>query len=181
MMTRAANALIAATILCLSAPSVGSAFWLEDCYNHLEQGRRENQAWPMPYVCPDRRHAYAPFDAMIANGTRRQNLLGSHHFNEDATQLTQAGKLRVHWILTQQPEGRRQVFIEPSMTAATTEARVAAARDFAQGLGTGAEVNETTILSDGRPAVVVDYVNTKFRENMLIPALPTNTYNMDDN
>ena len=34
------------------------------------------------------------------------------------------------------------------------------------------QAQDTHILSDGRPAVTVDFVNTQFRENMPIPTLP---------
>ena len=152
-----------------------NAFWLGAFYQHLEQGRAENNLWPQQYVGADRVRAKAPFDAMVRNGWRRQNLLGHHHFNEDSTQLTQAGKLRVQWILTQPPQEFRQVFIERSLIEGITETRIATINDFASQVlrdGGVADVTETHIVSDGRPATMVDFVNTTFRENMPIPALP---------
>ena len=112
---------------------------------------------------------------MVRNGWRRQNLLGSHHFSEDATKLTKAGKLRVQWIMTQNPHAFRQVFVERSLSEDVTAARVATATEFAAQVASNTDtpsVTDTHIISDGRPATTVDFVNTSFRENMPIPTLP---------
>lgn len=150
---------------------------LGECYQAIEAGREENNMWPQQYVGLDRMNAAAPFKIMIRNGWRRQNLLGSHHFNEDATQLTQSGKLRVQWILTQTPPQFRQVFVERSITEGVTDARIAATEQFASQVlkGEDATIADTHIQSDGRPAVVIDYVNTQYRENMMTPMLPQDT------
>ena len=157
----------------VTAPA--GAFWLDAFYQHIEQGRAENNLWPQQYVGADRERAKAPFNTMVRNGWRRQNLLGHHHFNEDSTQLTQAGKLRVQWILTQPPQEFRQVFIERSLEEGIVDTRTSTVNEFASQVLQGggyANVNETHIVSDGRPATMVDFVNTTFRENMPIPALP---------
>ena len=160
----------AAGLLATSA----DAFWLGECYHYLESGREENNQWPQQYVGQERINTAAPFEIMIRNGWRRQNLLGGHHFTEDGTKLTQAGKLRVQWILTQAPQEHRQLFVERSLSEDLTQARIATANDFASQVvtdGYATSVQETHILSDGRPAVTVDFVNTQFRENMPIPTL----------
>ncbi|MEM8864235.1 MAG: hypothetical protein AAGF31_01660, partial [Planctomycetota bacterium] len=92
---------IVGVLLLGSLASVGQAFWIDAFVDHCQRGRQKNVQWPSPYVCPDRTYAHAPFQAMVRNGWRRQNLLGSHHFNEDSTQLTQAGKLKIQWIMSQ--------------------------------------------------------------------------------
>ncbi len=155
------------------------AFWLDAFYCELENGRRENSEWPKRYVAQDRMNAHAPFDVMIENGWRKQNLLGRHHFNEDCTKLTEAGKLRVQWILTQPPVQHRQVFIERSLQEELTQTRIETANQFAAKVlrdGSQASIQETHIVSDGRPATTVNFVNTTFRENMPVPALPEDTY-----
>lgn len=162
-------------VAALAAAIPADAFWLGEFYCYLEERREENNAWPAQFVEQDRANAAAPFDIMIRNGWRRQNLLGSHHFNEDCTQLTQAGKLRVQWILTQAPAEHRQLFVERSLNAEMTENRVATVNDFATTVvrdGYALPAQETHIVSDGRPAVTVDFVNTQFRENMPTPTLP---------
>ncbi len=166
-------AIAAGFLFGVATPS--NAFWLDAFYQHIEQGREENNLWPQQYVGADRERAQAPFNTMVRNGWRRQNLLGSHHFNEDSTKLTQAGKLRVQWILTQPPQEFRQVFIERSLETGIAETRTATINQFASRVlrdGGIADVTETHIVSDGRPATMVDFVNTTFRENMPIPTLP---------
>ncbi len=63
-------------------------------YDYLETGRQANAMWPYPYVCPERVWAHAPFDVMVVNGWRRQNLLGAHHFDPQTGKLTRAGNSR---------------------------------------------------------------------------------------
>lgn len=158
------------------AASPSEAFWLGEFYNYLETRREENARWPSQYVGQDRVAAAAPFEIMVRNGWRRQNLLGSHHFNEDCTQLSQAGKLRVQWILTQAPPEHRELFVERSIEEGVTQSRLDTVNQFAAQVvrdGVPAQAQETHILSDGRPAVTVDFVNTQFRENMPVPTLPS--------
>lgn len=168
--------LMAALALAAAAPA--QAFWFDGLYCYLEERREENNLWPAQYVQQDRRNAAAPFEVMIRNGWRRQNLLGGHHFNEDCTKLTRSGELRVQWILTQAPPQHRQVFIERSLSEDITQQRIETANLFAAEVvneGFGGTAQPTHILSDGRPAVTVDFVNTQFRENMPTPTLPAST------
>jgi hypothetical protein len=166
------------TLLCvaaLAAAAPADAFWLGEFYCYLEERREENARWPSQFVGQDRAAAAAPFDVMIRNGWRRQNLLGAHHFNEDCTQLSQAGKLRVQWILSQAPPEHREVFIEQSIEEGVTQQRIETVNQFAMQVsrdGAPFQAQPTHILSDGRPAVTVDFVNTQFRENMPVPTLP---------
>ncbi len=166
---------IVIAVIALAAATPADAFWLDSFYCYLETRREENNKWPEQYVGQDRMNAAAPFDVMIRNGWRKQNLLGGHHFNEDCTKLSRAGELRVQWILTQAPQQHRQLFIERSLDQTITDQRVETANQFAakvvqEGFATPAQ--DTHILSDGRPATTVDFVNTQFRENMMTPALP---------
>lgn len=163
--------------ICLAAAVPADAFWLGEFYCYLEERREANNSWPSQFVEQDRTNARAPFDVMIQNGWRRQNLLGGHHFNEDCTKLTRSGEIRVQQILTQSPPEHRQVYVERSLKPEVTQQRIATANQFAavvvsDGMATSAQ--DTHILSDGRPAVTVDFVNTKYRENMMTPALPEN-------
>lgn len=167
--------LIAAIAFSAAVPA--NAFWLDGFYCYLEERREENNRWPDQFVENDRANTMAPFNVMIENGWRRQNLLGGHHFNEDCTKLSQSGKLRLQWILTQAPRHHRQLFIERSFNDELMQNRLATVNDFAAGVvqdGYPGQAQATHITLDGRPAVTVDFVNTKFRENMMTPALPEN-------
>ena len=132
--------------------------------------------WPQPFNHAARAAAYAPFDLMVADGWRRQNMLGNHHFSEDSTQLTRSGELKVEWILTQAPAERRTVFVQRAQLPEDTQHRIQAARDWGSKLpleaGTTVDVQDTHLLSEGRPAATVDSTNTRFIENMPAPILP---------
>lgn len=148
---------------------------LGEIYHHLETGAQANAMWPYPYVCPDRIWAHAPFDVMVANGWRRQNLLGDHHFDAETGKLTRAGELKVQWILTQTPPSRRQIFVERSIRADETESRLATAQEFANSIeseGGEALVLDTPIRSPRRPASMVDSERNSFIESRLPAVLP---------
>lgn len=177
MARKLVSAVVFVFSLTLAMPS--GAFWFDSVYCEMDRGRIENNQWPKQYVAQDRLNAHAPFDVMIENGWRQQNLLGRHHFNEDCTKLTEAGKLRVQWILTQPPAQHRQVFIERSLKEEITQARIETTNQFAANIirdGSQPNIQETHIVSDGRPATTVNFVNTTFRDNMPVPTLPENTY-----
>jgi hypothetical protein len=167
----------------LSSPVLG--FWPERhtsnspaMVDRIELGRQINRAWPYPHVCPDRQWAVAPFDTMVSNGWRRQNLLGAHHFNEESNKLTPAGELKVHWTMTQTPPQFRQLYVERSLDPAVTEQRIATAREFAaQASMDGSEpvVRDTHIMSQGRPATAVVHEQKSFHENMIPAVLPTSS------
>jgi len=154
------------------------AVWVDDCAHYIKHGYRQNKVWPWPYVCADRIAVREPFCIMINNGWRRQNLLGPHHFTDDTAKLTSAGELRVRWIMTQAPGERRTIFIERDVDPAVTAARVAVARGFASQVNTDgqiAQVVETHLISEGRPAAVVDATNVRFQESLPPPVLPAAT------
>lgn len=189
-MQRSFILLIASLLAAAGLVSDAAAVWVEgaDGYGYYGQapfdsaahyckrGARENSEWPWPYVCPDRVAVREPFCLMVNNGWRRQNLLGPHHFNADATQLTSAGELRIQWILTQAPATRRGIFVERDVAPEITEQRLATAEKYATQLlagGGSPQISETHLISEGRPADVVDATNVRFRESMPPPVLPS--------
>lgn len=168
-------------VICLATAGgegTARAVFFDEAGHHCKRTYRANQMWPWPYQCPDRVAVREPFCMMINNGWRRQNLLGSHHFNPDTNQLTTAGELRVQSIMTQTPIDRRNIFIERSLNTETNSARLAAVRDYATRVSTDGHtppVEETYLVSEGRPAAVVDATNTKFMQAMPAPVLPDAT------
>jgi hypothetical protein len=145
---------------------------------YIRTGYHRNVDWPWPYICPDRRAVREPFCIMVNNGWRRQNLLGPHHFNADANQLTTAGELRVQWIMTQAPANHRNIFVERALDPAVTTQRLATAREYATRVTPDAQavqVVDTHLISEGRPASVVDATNTRFQESSPPPVLPAAT------
>jgi hypothetical protein len=169
---------VLATLVIAELATTASAVWVESTARYIRRGYRRNIDWPWPFICPDRLATREPFEIMITNGWRRQNLLGGHHFDPLTNQLTTAGELQVRWIMTQAPPTRRQVYIERSIDPAITAARIVAARQFASQVtldGQTPQVFESHLIAEGRPAGIVDFTNVKFMENMPAPVLPAAT------
>jgi hypothetical protein len=139
-----------------------------------EAAFHDNAMWPQQYIGPSRRGICQSFDLMVANGWRRHNLLGQHHFERNGNQLSEAGRLKVQWILTQAPSTHRTIFIERTANAEQTAERIEAVQLLAADLSTGAaaEVRETYVRDHGHPAASVDAVFTGFHSNQRAPMLP---------
>lgn len=134
----------------------------------------QNKIWPLPYVYPDRQAAAAPFQIMINKGWQRQNTLGDYHFDE-ANRLTEAGRLKVRWILTDPALDRRQVFVHGATSQEATAVRVASVQDFLAVTQYGDEaagVTESNLAAPSYPADYVDEIGRKFRESIPLPRLP---------
>jgi hypothetical protein len=77
--------------------------------------------------------------------------------------------------MTQAPAERRNIFVERSLDVEANAKRIAAAREFAAKVvpdGQTPNVEETFLISEGRPAAVVDLTNVKFMQSMPAPVLP---------
>lgn len=135
-----------------------------------------NVDWPNYYIPTARNTINNTMAIMVANGWRRQNLLGDYHFDPETNELTNAGKLKSHWILTQTPMDRRAIYVERGTTETDTAARIAAVQNWAAGLSPSVEpvsVTDTTIVSQGRPAGAVDSIFVGFQANQPAPVLAT--------
>ena len=51
-----------------------------DVVNSIAQDTKRRNCWPDPFVSWDRASVRAPFVVQVANGWRRQNMLGEFHF-----------------------------------------------------------------------------------------------------
>jgi len=173
-MRRALTAALAIVVFAGMAESVLAVFF-DDAAYYEKKNFCVNHVWPWPYECPDRIAVREPFCQMIENGWRRQNLLGAHHFNPNTNELTMAGELRVQWIMTQAPPNRRNIFIERTLNGDANARRLAVVRDYATKVsidGQMPQVEETYLVSEGRPASVVDATNVNFMKSMPAPVLP---------
>lgn len=137
---------------------------------------KRNNCWPAPFVCPDRQTVRAPFVIMVHNGWRRQNILGDSHFRSETGELTEAGKLKVQWILTQAPQQHRIIFVHQAARPDETAARIDAVQQLASQLvpsGQLPEVVETSLNEGGWPADQIDKLSRDFFEKSLpAPKLP---------
>ncbi len=111
------------TMVLLQAPAVKGqdhSFW-----HSCGVDRERNNLWPQPFRAADSVAVYSPFDVMKTNGWKLHNTLGNCFFNEQQG-LTDSGKLRLEWIVTQAPADRRQVFVMKGANGESTSARVEA-------------------------------------------------------
>jgi hypothetical protein len=179
-----APALIAATLIagaacaqpcgcgqgCSSSQAYAPSYW-DECAAAFH----DNLMWPKQYIHPSRRGICAAFAIQANNGWRRNNLLGKYHFNPEDQQLSDAGKAKVDWILTQAPPERRSIFVERAPEPQETANRIQAVQDLASTTGShGApvDVQESTLREVGHPAGTVDAVFTGFSANQRPPMLP---------
>lgn len=153
---------------CQMAGGVGHVYSFEESY-HM------NAMWPTQYVAPARRGYCQAFEQMVANGWRRNNLLGKYDFAPDGAELSEAGRMRVQWILTQAPPHRRTIYVTRGFDAAITAQRIEAVQTLVADLSPTAgpaDVQETYLQDDGRPAASVDAVFTGFHAGQPAPVLP---------
>ena len=176
-MSRALQA-CAAGLLVLSVCTPADANWFTDLWYSCKAAEAQSRHWPMPYVMPDRAAVGAPFHLMVANGWRRQNLMGAHHFTPDGSQLSHAGEQKVRWILTQVPPHQRTIFIERGENSTQTARRVDTVQQMAVHIVPAGElpaVQESHLVTEGRPAAAVDRTNTAFQDSMPKPQLSAAT------
>ncbi|MCA9260216.1 MAG: hypothetical protein KDA61_13485 [Planctomycetales bacterium] len=154
-----------------------SACGHSDCREEFWNSYMQGAMWPTQYVQAPRNSICSTFEIMARNGWRRQNLLGQYHFKAGTGELTDAGRLKAHWVLTQAPVERRTVFIERAPSDEETAKRVAAVQDWSSGnarFDGKASISETDIVDVGRPAQAVDAVFTGWAANQPAPILPPN-------
>ncbi|MHC4178974.1 MAG: hypothetical protein ACYSWU_15785 [Planctomycetota bacterium] len=171
--------LVAAGLACV-APA--RADWIscivdgtkEFCRSVARDTKRRN-CWPEPFTRPDRYAVRAPFALMVSNGWRRQNLLGEHHFVDQGGKLTEAGRLKIRWILTEAPQHHRTIYVHRATKPEVTAARIDDVQQLAAQIvpeGALPLVLETSIPAGGWPAARADIIGRKFESSAPDPRLP---------
>jgi hypothetical protein len=82
-----------------------------------------NVSWPQPFRGADSNSVIAPFDIMRDNGWRENNTLGTSLFSTKNA-LSEAGAIKVQWIVSQAPQNQRIVYVKSGNTEQDTNARV---------------------------------------------------------
>jgi hypothetical protein len=162
-----------ALLLSVSAAQV-SAEIICEAVNSVARDIKRRQCWPEPFLGPDRATVRAPFAIQVANGWRRQNMLGEFHFVPGTAQLTEAGQLKVRWILLTGPQQHRLIYVHTADRDEETAARVAAVQHLATQITPNniPPILTTTISDDGWPADQVDLIGRKFQATIPAPRLP---------
>jgi len=164
------------TLVCFAFVVPAKANWIGDVWHSIVRDTKRRHCWPEPFVCPDRNDVRAPFALMVNNGWRVQNMLADHHFVVGTGELTEAGRRKVRWVLTEVPADRRIIYVHRAEEAELTAERVDSAKKLAakliQGGGQPPMVLETGIPVRGWPAAEVDLINRKFEATTPDPRLP---------
>lgn len=146
------------------------------CFGSIARDIKRRQCWPEPFVISDRVAARAPMVTMVSNGWRRQNMLGEFHFEPGTGQLTEAGRLKIRWIVTEAPQQHRIVYVHTADGSQETDARIAAVQQMVARYASPGEllpVLPTSISDEGWPADQVDLIGRKFRASTPPPRLPS--------
>lgn len=170
--------LIAILALSVAAafPAAGRAEWLCNFSRSVVQDWQRRNCWPEPFNAWDRAAAQEPFSAMVANGWQQQNLLGDYHFREGTSELTEAGRLKVRWILLEAPEQHRVIYVHRSLSEDETAQRVASIqRCAAECHQPAAQIMMTNLSPQGWPAERIDTINRKLQATVPDPRLPKAT------
>lgn len=131
--------------------------------------------WPEPFTYADRDIARAPFSVMVANGWERQNLLIEAYFTENGAQLTDAGRVRINWILFDGPPQHRAIYVRRSIRPEETSARMATVQAYVASVWQGSSlppILASSVSAEGWSADRVDVVNKKFLQAIPAPQLP---------
>ena len=146
-------------------------------FNSIAKDVKRRQCWPAPFAANDRVAARTPFAMMVANGWRRQNMLGEYHFEPGTGQLTEAGRIKVRWILTTGPEQHRLLYVHTADNDAETAARMTAVQQLASQLSPTnlPPVLATSISDEGWSANQVDAIERKYSGAQPSPRLPMPT------
>jgi hypothetical protein len=166
-------AVIGFVLISFGCASQVSADFFFGIFNGLAKDVKRRNCWPEPFVSADRAAARAPFATMVSNGWRRQNMLGEAHFDPSTSQLTEAGRLKVRWILTTGPQQHRILYVHAANNEEETSVRLAAVKQFASQLTPNnlPPVFATTIADEGWPAAEVDGINRKYLGSQPTPRL----------
>lgn len=154
---------------------------IRDFFAGVFDDTRDRNQWPCPYYCPDREVARSPFCIMTTNGWRKQNMLGDCHFQVGTGQLTEAGRLKVRWILTVCQPQHRMIYVHLAESREETNARLAAVHKLMDHLTPEdpAPVMTTAIPDDGWSADQVDIIRRKYQSTTPEPRLPWGGDNTD--
>lgn len=115
-------ALLTGCVLVSASVNTVDAGWPEFKHqSHIDYAR--NNCWPQPFRGADANSVVAPFEVMRNNGWRDNNTLGTALFSQQQG-LSEAGQLKIEWILTQAPQSHRVVYVKTGRSSEETARRI---------------------------------------------------------
>ena len=129
--------------------------------------------WPEPFIYSDRAAVRQAMAVQVSAGWERQNLLSEFHFLPSQNGLTEAGRMRVQWIINEAPDPHRQIYVHRANTPQETALRMQIVQRFvAQSpYAINVPVLESTRTDDGCPADRIDWLSRKAATSALDPKL----------
>jgi hypothetical protein len=161
----------------LASAAPAQAQCLERAVESIAKDTCEVNQWPYPYVCPDRAAVRAPFEIMVQNGWRRQNLMGDQFFQEKTGALNDAGQQVVRSIALDSVPQHRQIYVSKAASPEETAARIAAVQKHVEKFSPAGSVPvlATTMRPTGYPASWPNAKDTTIGRKFPI-AVPNNIY-----
>ena len=154
---------LAITIVALGYAMPLSAGELGEFLSNVAHDTKRRNCWPEPFVHSDRAAPRQTLAVQDSAGWERQNLLSEFHFLPGGNELTEAGRMRVQWIMNEVSEPHRQIYVHRADTPQETAARMQAVQRFVAQSPYAANVPviESTRTDDGWPADRIDSVSRK--------------------
>ncbi len=164
---------LAITVVVLGSAMPLSAGELGDFFSSMARDTKRRNCWPEPFVHADRAAARQVWATQVSAGWERQNLLSEFYFLSGGNELTEAGRMRVQWIMNEVPEPHRQIYVHRGNTPQETALRMLAVQRFvAQSpYAVNVPVIESTRTDDGSPAAGIDALSKKAANSALDPKL----------
>ncbi len=164
---------ITITILAIGYAMPLSASVMGEFLSNVASDANRRNCWPEPYIYPDRAAVRQTMAVQVSAGWERQNLLSEFHFLPGENELTEAGRMRVQWIMNEVPELHRQIYVHRANTPQGTILRMQTVQRFvAQSpYTTNVPVLESTRTDDGCPADRIDWLSRKAATSALEPKL----------
>jgi hypothetical protein len=157
--------------------TAAQAQWLEEFCDHVAKTTMRVNCWPKPHIYADREAVRTPIAIMVANGRVRQNTLSEYYFAPGGT-LTESGRRKVRWILTQSAFVDRTIFVYQSPDSIETAAQIASVREEIKRIqpeNKDPRVVVTNVRPVGWPAERVGRIGAKFNESLPTPTLPASS------
>ncbi len=163
--------LIAAVVLEFSTPLWAGE--LGEFISSVARDTKRRNCWPEPFIYADRQQVRQTLAIQEFAGWERQNLLSEFHFAPGGTELTEAGRMRLQWIVNESPEAHRQVYVHRANTPQETVIRMQTVQRYVarSGYGANTPVLESTRTDDGWPADRINALAVKAATAALDPKL----------
>ena len=164
-----------------------ATWWANSSLGHFYysfcRDTKRNNYWPKPFVKADRLAVRQPFLTMVNNGWRRQNTLGTQHFEPETGKLNRSGQLKIRSILLQGLPQHRDLYVYRTERPGETAKRVEAVQQYAAMTVRGGNmppIYETDLPAIATPAQRVDIIDQKYQASMPDPRLPSEQQSDDE-